>query len=216
MDCCELFAVLRPVAPRLRLGVVWYLFPDESHNSDGKHLGYLQKPEDYRVCDPQLFQLLQSLLFDEFGQLVASARHTTGAEAVGLLPTGTIFYSEPLKFPAEVPFAARSALRVGWFEEALVATKEADLIFLDPDNGIECASVSRTAASGPSMCMGTTSMPFASRGQSLIIYHHLGRNGTHAQQIERLIQKARTRIRPTKSRQSNSPGIGTGLSRSLR
>jgi hypothetical protein len=25
--------------PQLRLGVVWYLFPDESHNTDGKHLG---------------------------------------------------------------------------------------------------------------------------------------------------------------------------------
>jgi hypothetical protein len=27
--------------PSLRLGVVWYLVPDEAHNSDGRHVGYL-------------------------------------------------------------------------------------------------------------------------------------------------------------------------------
>ena len=28
-------------APPHRLGVVWYLAPDESHNADGKHVAYL-------------------------------------------------------------------------------------------------------------------------------------------------------------------------------
>ena len=33
------------VDPGLRLGVVWYLAPDEDHNLDGKHTPYLDSPK---------------------------------------------------------------------------------------------------------------------------------------------------------------------------
>src|ERR1700679_1259854 len=85
--------------PNLKLGVVWYLFPDENHNADGKHLGYLRRIRDYRPCDEQLFRLLHSLIFDENGQLIESARKIKNAETSGLLPEGTRFYGEPLAFP---------------------------------------------------------------------------------------------------------------------
>src|SRR6266851_6371289 len=32
----------RPTEEALRLGVVWCLFPDESHNNDGRHVSYLR------------------------------------------------------------------------------------------------------------------------------------------------------------------------------
>lgn len=35
-------ALAAPAGARpMRLGVVWHLVPDESHNADGKHVGYL-------------------------------------------------------------------------------------------------------------------------------------------------------------------------------
>jgi len=34
----------------LRVGVNWYLVGDESHNNDGKHIGYLED-DKYRGCD---------------------------------------------------------------------------------------------------------------------------------------------------------------------
>ena len=44
--------------PALRLGVVWYLTSDESHNNDGRHIGYLEptpkNAKTLRVCDPSL------------------------------------------------------------------------------------------------------------------------------------------------------------------
>ncbi len=46
--------------PALKLGVVRYLYPDESHNADGKHTGYLDDTSDnyaaYRACDPHLYR----------------------------------------------------------------------------------------------------------------------------------------------------------------
>src|SRR5262245_49168756 len=34
-----------PSSTKIRLGVVWCRFPDESHNQDGKHIAYLEKDE---------------------------------------------------------------------------------------------------------------------------------------------------------------------------
>ena len=44
------YALLRRLAGSLeerpiRLGIVWCLYPDESHNSDGSHVSYLRRPE---------------------------------------------------------------------------------------------------------------------------------------------------------------------------
>ena len=49
--------------PKLRLGLVWYMFPDERHgadrkriNGDGGHIGYLEQTEAnsgrFGLCDP--------------------------------------------------------------------------------------------------------------------------------------------------------------------
>jgi len=46
--------------PGLKLGVVWYLFPDETHNADGKHISYLQRNDPfYRECDEELYDRLR-------------------------------------------------------------------------------------------------------------------------------------------------------------
>ena len=46
----------------LRLGVVWYLTTDETHNNDGRHIGYLEPTpknlRDFRACDPDLYDTL--------------------------------------------------------------------------------------------------------------------------------------------------------------
>ncbi len=40
------------------LGVAWSLFPDESHNGDGRHTIYSQQPGRWRALDPKLFNAL--------------------------------------------------------------------------------------------------------------------------------------------------------------
>ena len=39
-------AILRALMPGERLGVAWWRFPDEVHNADGRHVGYLRKPAE--------------------------------------------------------------------------------------------------------------------------------------------------------------------------
>ena len=139
--------------PRFKLGVVWYLFPNEDHNSDGKHLGYLLKPRDYRDCDEQLYDKLRNLLVDDLGQIMKANRLLSIAEKSGLLPDDTIFYSDPLSY-SRVPLnSARLSLRKEWITRALTQTVSADFVFLDPDNGIECKSVPRTAKKGAKVCL---------------------------------------------------------------
>lgn len=48
----ELFRALR--SAELAVGVNWYLTPDETHNDDGRHVGYLQCYA-FRACDEDLW-----------------------------------------------------------------------------------------------------------------------------------------------------------------
>ena len=43
--------LLRALAGGRNLGVAWYLFPDEDHNSDGRHIDYLGQPDLWRAHD---------------------------------------------------------------------------------------------------------------------------------------------------------------------
>ena len=39
------YGLLRALSKGKRLGVAWYLYPDEEDNTDGRHIDYLQQPE---------------------------------------------------------------------------------------------------------------------------------------------------------------------------
>ena len=42
------FSLLRAIADPGDLGVIWYLYPDERHNNDGRHIEYLDQPAGTR------------------------------------------------------------------------------------------------------------------------------------------------------------------------
>ena len=179
----------------LRLGVVWYLYPDEAHNTDGKYVHYLQKNDPaFRDCDNELNDKLRVLLFDNFGRLIEANRHLSNAEKLRILPENTVFYSEPLAYPNELSVKTRLTLRNGWFADAMTKTACADMVFLDPDNGIECVSVKRTAKKGPKYAYWDDIDAFVERGQSVVIYHHLGRIGSHPEQVEDKLRQMNERF----------------------
>ena len=170
--------------PALHLGMVWYLYPDECHNDDGKFTGYLcENPRNhsrFRTCDPPLYDTLHNLVCD--GQRnVAAVRHRC------ILPSTTTYYEHPLSYPPRMPLPERQEVREQWLKAALLATTTSDLIFVDPDNGI-----SRTASpwrkKGPKYMFIDDCRRFYERGQSLVIYHHLGRRGSAEQQINCLAE----------------------------
>src|SRR5262245_11004094 len=109
---------------RLKLLVAWMLTPNDS-GPDGRLREYLQKPDLYRHYDTRLFDCLKALLRSR------STRGVSLIERSSLLPN-TCYYSE------EVPDARtdRDVWRRGLFN----AARDVELVFLDPDNGIEVPS----------------------------------------------------------------------------
>ncbi|MCD4766574.1 MAG: hypothetical protein K8R34_08695 [Methanosarcinales archaeon] len=175
---------------KLRLGVVWYLVPDESHNDDGKFIQYLdhstKNEHRFRWCDPELYDALADIIRKK-------DRNVSSIRKYSILPPGTVFYEEPLTFdgtPANSPGARRNriAYRNGWMQDALSATQDCDIIFVDPDNGLE-AGTKRHLKQGPKYVFFDELEPYCKREQSLIIYHHTSRRGTAEEQVrERLAQ----------------------------
>ena len=45
--------ILRALSPGYHLGVAWWLFPDEAHNGDGRHIGYLESSRPMAALRPR-------------------------------------------------------------------------------------------------------------------------------------------------------------------
>jgi hypothetical protein len=155
-----------------RLGVVWYLVADETHNADGRHVTYLRSGnrigQQLRHCDPDLFDAMRAIV--ESGQ-----RSVASVERSHVLPAGTRFYSAQLE----------RVHRPQWHRQALRAMRDCDTVFLDPDNGI--AFGSRVAPE--KYADAGEVMSFAERGQSLIVYQHADRSAGVEQQAARLLRR---------------------------
>src|SRR4051812_41125758 len=73
------------------LGILWYRYPDESHNGDGRHISYLKR-KDLSARDPETHAALC--------QLVASGNRSIAAvECSRILPIGTVFVSKSVAIP---------------------------------------------------------------------------------------------------------------------
>ena len=174
----------------LTVGVVWYLVPDENHNSDGKHIHYLDptayNQERYRDCD--------LILYDTLREIVRSNRRSVSSiRDCQVLPWSTPFYDAVLTFnrldgQGLIDWEDRVALRRTWLYDALELTAGCDVVFVDPDNGFE-VKVGPHQRRGPKYVFFDELLPYLERNQSLVIYHHIGRQGSAWDQIqERLTQ----------------------------
>ena|ERR1700722_10433230 len=56
------FGILRKLSPGYRLGMAWWLYPDEARNQNDRHVGYLRNPEQWWKFDPQLFDGLKEIV----------------------------------------------------------------------------------------------------------------------------------------------------------
>ena len=182
-------------APNLRLGVVWYLYPDECGNADGKHITYLmlgrRDHEAFRACDPDLYDSLRRLIEPENRNVAAVQRSM-------ILPVDTVYYDTSLSYFPGTSRSVRQTERTSWLEGALDAMSGADLVFVDPDNGLSdpATGISRSVdplrKKGPKYVYMDDIRRFAEPDRSLVIYHHLGRNGTVVEQIRKVADSLRT------------------------
>jgi len=68
-------------------------------------------------------------------------------------------------------------------------TGECELVFFDPDNGVEVASVPKHGLKSGKYIYWDELSPFWQRGNSLLIYHHLNRTASAERQVEVLAQR---------------------------
>jgi hypothetical protein len=85
-------AILRRLACGRRLGVAWWLFPNEHHNADGGHREYLGRQNEWKRFDPDLFEALLKIEKEKTWNVHA-------LEEAALLPNA-VFASDPV--PCEV------------------------------------------------------------------------------------------------------------------
>ena len=107
------------------LGVNWYLTADDDSN-DGKFRDYL-KDDKYREYDPVVFEALK--------KIVESGNRTVEAIQNSDILTGAGFYSEYLS--GEGSPKKRIEKRDRWFRDSISALIGPELVFLDPDNGLQ-------------------------------------------------------------------------------
>lgn len=150
------YGLLRCVADAgLRLAVNWYrVIPTRpGKQEDGKYTSYLDKPEIYRHYDPELFDCLADIVHRQ-------KRSIEEIEASGVLTAA--FFSDAL-----VP-----ANRSHWHQAALASTIGTDIVFLDPDNGLETARMHERRSAKEKHVIWQEVKDYYDRGQSVILYQH--------------------------------------------
>ncbi len=184
------YALLRRLSDRLagrerRLGVVWCLFPNETHNNDGRHVSYLRKPEFESLDDPLLAALRN---------IVASGHRCISAvSGSGLFPDDTVFYDAATAAPS-LSRNDRMQHRKEWLDHCLRITEKCDLVFFDPDNGVEIGSVPKHHPNAGKFIYWDELMPFWRREQTLLVYHHLNRTKPVARQVADLHDRFQTEL----------------------
>ena len=161
--------------PDMRLGIIWYR--NEGEDNHGNHIGYLNRSEHncqtYRACDPDLYFELQMLV----GRAMERNERRRIADSIGapILPNGTLHHAAPVPRPPNI----RSRRR--WFHEAMAQTAECDVVFLNPDIGIDWNRQARLQ-----YVHRWELEALLAQGKVLVIYQHQQRRDSVANNARRL------------------------------
>ena len=83
---------------------------------------------------------------------------------------------------------SRMKARMEWVKEAIHATRDCEIVFVDPDNGIGSITQASSRLGSKYVLLEELDSYFV-EGQTVVIYHHLNRRATAEIQIkERLTQ----------------------------
>lgn len=177
--------------PALRLGVLWYrvIRGEKAMSGDGSHTEYLFRPSLkerlLRECDPDLFEKMRNLVVNE--------RTVEAVETSGVLPDDTLFFNAPLDFEG-TPVGERHSKRQAWCNAGLARVTGADLVFADPDTGLEVPTYDRLSLKGPKYTYYDDIAPCWKRGQSLVVYQHMSRTNGGQEQIAQRCGELRRRL----------------------
>jgi hypothetical protein len=155
------YGLLRTIqrASGLAIGVCWFLTADDGR-ADGGLRKYLNQPRRWRHYDSELFDKLQHLLDPD---VRCSISHTPAWDLI----SGASYFDELLG-------DSRTA-RLAYFEAALHALGNCNLIFVDPDNGIEIPSTKFGASGSSKYVYWHELKAIYAAGHSILVYQHFPR-----------------------------------------
>lgn len=165
------YGLLRVVcSKRLSLSVNWYkVIPKKvGKQEDGKYINYLSMPSIYREYDPPLFDSLQRIVYEQKNRSIKTVEQEN------------LFHAQ--YFSDEIGIN-----RLAWHKNALLQTKGTDVIFLDPDNGLETLNMFRTNSATEKHVKWSELKDYYDRGQDVILYQHRPQMTKKEQCIDNII-----------------------------
>jgi hypothetical protein len=154
------YGLLRVLQQRLgwSMGVCWMLTPPDGRN-DGNKISYLDEASRYQPHDPMLFQALS--------QSVRAGRRCLSEFAQAELLNEASYFADPLPLAVEA--------RAAYWRTAEDRLDDRDLVFFDPDNGLEISSVQRGQKNSDKYLWLDEAQRFYARGQRLLLFQHFPR-----------------------------------------
>lgn len=146
----------------IKVGVNWYLTENDGSN-DGKFTDYLQKGK-MRQYNPEIFDILK-------GIADKTAKSVIDIQEGNIIP-GAIFYVDLLAVSGTP--ADREYARSLWFEESVNKLADAELIFMDPDNGLLESNDARKIRADKYVLPDEVERYFT-EGHNVVYYCHKGR-----------------------------------------
>ncbi len=140
----------------LSLSVCWMLTENDG-SKHGNEIGYLHKPFEYRHRDPDIYDALRKAVIDE------EKRDVGVIEQSGLL--GDVSFHREL-------LTDDATKRVQYFEEACETFRGADLVFFDPDTGLEIDSTKWGRRKSRCYLYWRELAATFAAGHSVLVYQH--------------------------------------------
>jgi hypothetical protein len=152
------YGLLRLLTNRgeIATAVCWMLTPNDSRG-DGGRIEYLSQPEKWRPHDDDLFAHLKWCVLDR------GVRHISEIGNSDLLPSCR-FHSDIVPDDGDD--------RAAYFDQLMALAKGCDLIFFDPDNGIEVKSKPYSRKDSSKYLYWHEIERFWNAAHSLLIYQH--------------------------------------------
>lgn len=141
---------------KMKAAICWMLTENDTR-TDGKFIDYLNHPEKWRRYDPDLFDMLASCITNQSNRSVKWAKENQ------LIPSA-VYFAESLCNEQEK--------RQRYFAEFDTIAADSDLVFFDPDNGIETKSVPFGHQGSNKYIYWPELINTFQSGKSILVYQH--------------------------------------------
>ncbi len=155
----------------LSIGVNWYLTPNDN-KTDGRHTKYLDSACD--TPDITLHNVLKRIVGSDL-RSVAELEEST-------ILNNAVYFNELLDFSNRPD---KRQFRDAWHKQALSDLRHQEIVFLDPDNGLEVKSSKPYSSNGNKYTTYQEIVDYFENGASVIVYNHRD-HSPESQYIERL------------------------------